>query len=114
MQTVLRFLLCFAIAFNGLAFARTLETPCPMMQIDDHQLAGDTADLGGCCNDADMAAQSGKLCKTGQQCSAPALGVTVRLARPSVNAALDLFSALPPPRIAAFDPASIWRPPSLS
>lgn len=67
-----------------------------------------------CCNDADTFAKTGKLCKTGQECSAGGIGLIASFPTAS-------FTPVHPHRIDSparpiFDatPAGIWRPPTLS
>lgn len=71
------------------------------------------ADLSDCCNDAATAALTGKLCKTGQECQAPA-GWVLPFSQPfahSQSTSVLLVTASFAPSDGA--PASVWRPPTL-
>lgn len=110
-------LLCFAISLQGFAGVALPEKPCPMesaaQSAEVVAMAAMAADHD-CCNDADTFAKTGKLCKTGQECSAGGIG-------PIASCRIALFTPVPPLRIDSpaqpiFDaaPAGIWRPPTLS
>jgi hypothetical protein len=70
------------------------------------------AEHAACCNDADTATRTGKLCKGGQDCSSPCLGVAqarTELRFPGTEAALpvaDVQSRVDAARV------RIWRPPA--
>lgn len=115
-RTLLFGLLCFAISIQGFAGVALPEKPCPM------QFAAQSAEIitmaamadHDCCNDADTFAKTGKLCKTGQECSAGGIGLVAYCRTAS-------FTPVHPLRIVSqarpiFDaaPAGIWRPPTLS
>jgi hypothetical protein len=109
MRALLVFWICFAFAFHGLAGTRIFEPTCSMQQ----DMASAMADAGGdCCNDAETAASTGQLCKTGQVFPSPSVtGVTgLALAAPAPAASAPHATAL------AFalstDPSGVWRPPS--
>lgn len=113
-------LLCLAIPLQGVAGARMLSEPCPMEQSDHmaHMQGSDmdqqTASMAGhdCCNDADTAAKTGQMCKTGEHCP-----FSVQYP-PSVASSLFLpveQSTLFPSlvlTVRSFDATSVWRPPA--
>jgi hypothetical protein len=109
MRAFLTFLLCFAVALHGNANAHVFKQPCPMEQ--GAPIAMDMSGAAGdCCNDADTAAKTGKLCKT---------KLHVRR-RPSLRSVIgaDRRSVLPRAdrRLVtlSFDLVAVWRPPTLS
>ncbi|MGQ5524228.1 hypothetical protein ACUHMQ_13355 [Chitinimonas sp. PSY-7] len=116
MRVFLALFLCLIVAFQGSVSAHAFQMPCPM----DHA-GGQTASVdesaqvaGDCCNDAETAAKTGKLCKTDIPCSSASACVlpSFHVHTPSAQAsapepALSGF-------IASFDPSGVWRPPSLS
>lgn len=131
MRAGLALLLCFSVAFQGTVGARAFPTPCPMehgaapvalspsestpsestrSQSPQHSNEA----VPDCCNDADTAATTGELCKTDSPC-----GPSSACVLPSVPADVYVARDTNPVRaltasIAAFDPSSVWRPPSLS
>jgi len=116
MRVFLALLLCFIVAFQGSVGAHALPAPCPM----DHD-GGSSASVnesaqavGDCCNDAETAAKTGKLCKTDTPCGSSSASVL-----PSFHAHIPSAQASHPVSalaalIATFDPSGIWRPPFLS
>jgi hypothetical protein len=113
MRAFLTFLLCYAVALHGNANAHVFKQPCPMEQ--GVSIAMDMSGAGGdCCNDADTAAKTGKLCKTGQSCSVPGIGAIASLPLPEPIVAAPCL--VPTARLvtASFDPLAVWRPPTLS
>lgn len=113
MRVFLTFLLCFALALHGNANAHVFKQPCPMEQ--GAPIAMDmSGSAGDCCNDADTAAKTGKLCKTGQTCSVPAAFATASL--PLQEPILGSSCLVPTARLVtlSFDPPAVWRPPTLS
>lgn len=111
-RTLLLGLLCFAISIQGFAHTAMPEKPCPMQQSD--AVAAITPDADhDCCNDADTAARTGKVCKTGQECPVGGIGpiMSFQAASPTPMDPLRLvFRAR-----AMFDsgPSGVWRPPTL-
>ncbi|MDZ7892154.1 MAG: hypothetical protein U5L73_10415 [Rhodoferax sp.] len=117
MRILLALLLCFVVAFQGSVNAYAFQSHCPM----DHA-GGESAFVGesvqaadDCCNDAETAAKTGKLCKTDSPCSTSGACVPPMLHAhlPLAPASQDLAPASTA-LIASFDPSGIWRPPSLS
>lgn len=110
--TVLLF--CLSIAFQGMVGTHVFEEPCPIEQGMHAGVMGDSGGAGDCCNDAETAAKTGKLCKTGQQCS---LSQVFTLASRQLPDQRPLAIT---PRVAgklfspSFNLSDIWRPPSLS
>ena len=113
-------LLCFAIPLQGMASVRMLAAPCPMeqqdsmaqMQMSDMDQHTASAAEHDCCNDADTAAKTGKMCKTGQDCSVSAqypAGIYSSFFLPveqsTQYSSLVLF-------VRSFDASSVWRPPA--
>jgi len=114
MRTFVVFLLCFAIALQGVAGVRTAEKPCPMSQMAEATAVDETVEAtADCCNDAETAARTGKHCKYDMPCQLAGAGVL-----PTSG-----FRAFPPPSTApvpalvvlnvSFEPSGVWRPPSL-
>lgn len=121
MRTLFCFLLCFFVAFHGLAVPYSPQEPCPMMasanassfdadsSVENSDKAGAAAD---CCHDAKTMAMTGKVCKSDTSCST----ATVCL----LFTAFD-YAALKPtePVLAGSDmalsrtPSAHWRPPSI-
>lgn len=113
MRAFLTFLLCFALALHGNANAHVFKQPCPMEQ--GAPIAMDMSGAAGdCCNDADTAAKTGKLCKTGQTCSVPVVGAIASLPLPEPIVAASCPVPTPSLVTASFDPLAVWRPPTLS
>jgi len=113
MRTFLALLLCFTLAIQSNANAHVFKQPCPMEQ--GTQAAMDMAAAAGdCCNDADTAAKTGKLCKTGQSCSVPVVGAIASLPLPALIVAASC--PVPTARLVtlSFDLVAVWRPPTLS
>lgn len=106
--------LCFAISLQGFAGVALPEKPCPMQSgaqaVEVVAMAADH----DCCNDADTFATTGKLCKTGQECSSGGIGLIAssRIASFLPLQPLRIDSLVQPIFNAA--PAGIWRPPTLS
>ncbi len=109
-------LLCWTLPLQATAFAWTVQSPCPMAAEMAGLLAvGERAAEGlpDCCNDAQTFAQTGKACKTGQECTAPmpalapthAVGATGLLRHDPPRCATLASSAAPP--------ATLWRPPTV-
>lgn len=111
-------LLCLAIPLQGIAGVHMLSAPCPMEQSGgmaqmqmadmDQQAMADH----DCCNDADTAAKTGKMCKTGQDCPVSALypASVVSSLPPSVAPTTQYPSLVLSVR--TFDASSVWRPPT--
>lgn len=111
-------LLCLAIPLQGIASVHMRSAPCPMEQ-SDNMAQMQMADMDqqamadhDCCNDADTAAKTGKMCKTGQDCPVSALYPA------SVGSSLSL-SVAPTTQypslvltVRTFDASSVWRPPT--
>lgn len=105
-------LLCFAISMQGFAGVALPEKPCPMQSGEVVAMAA-MADHD-CCNDADTFAKTGKLCKTGQECSAGGIGLIASFRTASFTPMHPLRIASPAQPIFDAAPAGIWRPPTLS
>jgi len=117
--TVLLF--CLAIACQSVVAARAVDKHCTMAMAQDghggmhaEMMASVDSDHGDCCNDAETAAKTGKMCKSAQSCN---LSQMFTLA--SFHALIEVpFSLLPATMTKAFVPPSspgeIWRPPSRS
>lgn len=114
MRALLSFLLCLAIATQGIAYARAFEKPCSMNE-GAVLLAMEHADSeGDCWDDGHAAGKTGKTCKTGQACSPS--GAFVGTSFQEKNFAR---TASAPVLTGAFfiptsHPSSIWKPPELS
>jgi hypothetical protein len=109
MRAIISFLLCFVVAFQGIASAHVLLQPCPM---DQMQQVSVTADADDCCNDSDTVAQTGKLCKTSVPCSS--VSSACLLPAPRVEFPAAPASGLAPAvhaLNACVDLPCVWRPP---
>lgn len=115
MRALWVFLLCFALTFQGGAAVHALEMPCPMEHTGSPAPAVDEVApaLGDCCNDAQTAAQTGKLCKADTPCSSPGLCALVSLHGPMLWGNLSERRPDLAARVAAWTPPGVWRPPSL-
>jgi hypothetical protein len=116
MRFFIALLLCLSIPLQGWAAGAVVQTPCPIgeaMAMQGADAGEVMADLSDCCNDAATAALTGKLCKTGQECQAPA-GWVLPFSQPVVqsqsSSVLLVTVSFAPPGGA---PASVWRPPTL-
>ncbi len=112
-------LLTLSFALQGWAAVRPSDAPCPMgmgtemaagMELPG--AAAEFADDGGCCNDMASYLASGQLCKTGQDCQAPATALLVvqrtttrTVASQSVPLARSPATPLPVAN-------AVWRPPT--
>ena len=84
------------------------------LSADDHAAHAAAMAMHDCCNDADAAAKTGKLCKVGQECAVGhAAGPTPGLHTPH-DAALPVLGAPARPFLLSFDPPGVWRPPALA
>lgn len=113
-------LLCLAVPLQGLADVHMLSAPCPMEQ-SDHMAQMQMVDMDAqtmadhdCCNDAETAAKTGKMCKTGQDCPVSALypaslviSLSVAVAPATLHPSLVLS-------VRSFNASSVWRPPALA
>ncbi|GAA3535029.1 hypothetical protein GCM10022394_13250 [Zobellella aerophila] len=66
-----------------------------------------------CCNDADMAAKTGKPCKTGQECppsshACALISFATSTREPEPTEPVSTFALFP----SSFDPSGVWRPPT--
>lgn len=108
------FILCLMAAFQGNVSAMELKEPCPMEQGMHGGVMDDFGGASDCCNDAETAAKTGKLCKTGQECSLSQLFPLISRQLPNQ---IPLATT---PRVAgklsspSFNLPDIWRPPTLS
>lgn len=115
MRAITAFILCFVLAFQGIASARVLQQPCPMDHGQNTVMAGhDMADAGDCCNDADTVSKTGQLCKTNVPCSSTSAAV-VTASVAALPAPLAPGYVLTQQALhASFDLAVVWRPPTIS
>ena len=116
MRAYLILLLCFIVAFQVSGNVRALELPCPMNHAGGQTDAvSESVHMArDCCNDAETAAKTGKLCKAEIPCSGSSAGLPPSRHEPQSTAQVsDLVSALTT-QITPFNPADIWRPPSFS
>lgn len=114
MRTFIRLLLCLALAFQGIAHAYAVKTPCPMEQAGQ-VMAMDAADMAGnCCNDAETAAKTGKLCKTGQECNLAQSCLPASSAQSTQGSALSCFVPAIGHVVVSFAPPDVWRPPTFN
>jgi hypothetical protein len=114
MRALLAFFLCLSVAFQGIANASAFKHPCPMEQ-GAQAMMMDGSDSGGdCCNDAETAAKTGKLCKTGQAGNFPSPGALASAPAPMQTPASSRLVATATPIPLSADSASVWRPPTIS
>ena len=114
MRAFMAFLLCLTIAFQGIANAHAFEQPCPMEQGTHAVMLDAPAVAHDCFNDADTAAKTGKLCKSGQECSvshAFAVSPLTVASHAPASCRIATTADLAPP---SFDPSAVWRPPTSS
>jgi len=114
MRNALVFVVCFALGLQGLAQARVAAEPCPIQKSGHMQAMHGLNTAHGCCNDADAATKTGKVCKTGQAC--PAAGAwlaTSQGPRIPLRATVPAVSSSEPFAL-CIDPRGHWRPPALS
>lgn len=116
MRFFLTILLCFIVAFQSSAVVHAFPALCPMHHGGEPSASsGEPAQAtGDCCNDAETAAKTGKLCKTDTPCGSSSACVLPSFYThiPLVQAANPVFALNAP--ITTVDPSGIWRPPSLS
>lgn len=114
MRAFLAFFLCLTVAFQGIANAHVFKHPCPMEQGAQVMMMDALDGADDCCNDAETAAKTGKLCKTGQ-----AGNLSSPFAVTSFQAPMQLPVSSPLVPMAkftplSFDPSGVWRPPTIS
>lgn len=114
MRAFLSFLLCLALAFQGVAGAHAFEQPCPMEQEMQVEALDAVAAADDCCNDADTAGRTGEPCKSGQECSVShafaVASLTLADHAPAAGRIAPSANRHPP----SFDPSAVWRPPIIS
>lgn len=117
-RLVLLMLLCLAVPLQGIAGIHMLSAPCPMEQSDSMgpmQMADMEPQAMAdhdCCNDAQTATKTGKMCKTSQDCPVSTLypanfGSSLSLSAGPVTQYPSLVLS-----VRTFDPSSVWRPPT--
>lgn len=114
MRAFLTFLLCLAVAFQGVANAHAFKQPCPMEQGMDVVAMDAASPADDCCNDADTAGRSGEPCKSGQECGVAHAFVVIShqlAARAPAARLIAPTGEFAPP---SFDPSAVWRPPTTS
>jgi hypothetical protein len=111
MRALTVFLFCLSIALQGVASTRVLDQPCPMAQGMVHAGMMDPAD--DCCNDAETAAATGKLCKTGEECNLFQVFTIVSLQPPGQIPVATRHPAAGRHVSPSLKPSEIWRPPTL-
>lgn len=116
MRVLFTLLLCFLVVIQGGMSAHAFQAPCPMGHAPGMPTSADVAmdPDSGCCNDAETAAKTGKLCKTDASCSHASVCIPS-----SINANIHAARAASPvftvyERIDEIDPPDVWRPPSSS
>ena len=105
-------LISIALPLQGYAHFVVPKVPCPMEPMAMMDMV-DAAAMHDCCNDAETAAKTGKLCKSAQPCQSIGQFQTF----PQQDALpLGLASSVRFPRLAtipvSFDPSATWRPPT--
>lgn len=113
MRRLILLMLCLALPLQGWAGLRSAELPCSMEEMVAAQPAeGTVSALPECCNDAETAALTGQLCKSGQECQVPThwvAGAAAALAQAAPGFAPIARLAPPPPPGAL---TLVWRPPA--
>jgi hypothetical protein len=105
-------LLCVAIPLQGYAGLALQEKPCSMMQAMMAKVAS-ANQVRPCCNDADTLKKTGKMCKTGQQCTSGSHYFTlVKIQPPAYAAAQALRFAPIALSLYSIVPVPVWRPPA--
>lgn len=114
MRVLFTLLLCLLVTIQGGVSAHAFQAPCPMGHAPGMPMSSDAAmdPDSGCCNDAETAAKTGKLCKSDASCSHSSVGIPS-----SINANMSAARAASPvftlrERIDEIDPPDVWRPPS--
>jgi hypothetical protein len=116
MRAIFTFLLCLCVATQGYVAAHAFQMPCPMDKADIKSFSVDEIAVAvvDCCNDAETAAKTGKLCKTDAPCGSSSAFVFPSLQShlPTTQASelVPVLDAM----TASFDLKGVWRPPSLS
>jgi hypothetical protein len=67
-----------------------------------------------CCNDAETAAKTGKMCKTGQDCPVSALYPASSISSLPLSVAPTTQYLSLVLSVRTFDASSVWRPPALA
>jgi hypothetical protein len=106
MRFLLVFMMCFALAFQGIAGTLVFQPPCAMQH--DMATADDAVD---CCNDADTQVDTGQMCKTGQACPVPSVTGATSLHIPAPAPAASALPASALAFVLSTDPSGVWRPP---
>ncbi len=104
-------LLILVLPLRGFA-GPLLPEPCPM----EHGAAGMSADTGDgqpCCNDDDTAHETGKPCKSGQECKAGCQVSMPGHVAPGTAPLPDDPVAVVPLWTPSFVSHAVWRPPSI-
>lgn len=107
-------ILCLLIPLQGFAALRVAAEPCPMQGMTTMDMgATDMADaMEDCCNDLATFERTGQACKTGQECTAPAVWMPPLQSLEFEALAAQDFTApvwrsLPPGAT-----SRLWRPPT--
>lgn len=118
LRLFLLMLLCLAIPLQGVAGVHMLSAPCPMEQSGgtaqatmadmDQQAMADH----DCCNDAETAAKTGKMCKTGQDCPVSALYPASFVSSLPLSVAPTMQYPSLVLSVRTFEASSVWRPPT--
>lgn len=114
MRALVSFLLCLAVAFQGVANAHVLKQSCPMEQGMQVVAMDASAPADDCCNDADTASKTGEPCKSGQECSVSLAFAVIPLTVASRAAASCRIAPTADFNPLSFDPSAVWRPPTSS
>ena len=108
------FLFCLSIAFQSTAGTHVFDKPCPIEQGMYAGMMDDSGGVGDCCNDAETAAKTGKLCKTGLECSLSQVFIVVPRQSPDQKPVATTPLVAGSLFLPSFNPHDIWRPPTLS
>ncbi|MDP2017325.1 hypothetical protein [Hydrogenophaga sp.] len=114
MRRLLVLILCLLMPLQGFAALQVAAAPCPMQGMMTMDMgATNMADaMEDCCNDLATFERTGQACKTGQECTAPAVWMPpFQPVEFKALAAQDLTAPVwrsPPPGATS----RLWRPPT--
>ena len=114
MRALLALLLCLTIAFQAIAGAHAFAMPCPMALGKQDVTVQVSVLTDDCCNDAETAAKTGKLCKTGQACNLSFSFAVTSVHAPTQAPASSCFVTGAMLTMPSVGHSGIWRPPTFS
>jgi|SRR5690606_8258541 len=114
MRALTILLICFAMAFQGLANAHVFEEPCAMAEDMHGAMTADAGAVDECCLHGDATAETGTLCTSGQDCNLAQVFAVVSLQSQGQGPVAPRFTPLANPFPPSSNPSDIWRPPAFS